>query len=92
MRLIRVSSKSDVKKVAGSIAKMFRENYIADVEIQAVGAAAVNQAVKSIAIAEEFLKEDSISLFFKVKFINVDFNGVKESGILFRVEANLVRD
>lgn len=92
MRLIRVSSKSDVKKVAGSIAKMFRENYIGDVHVQAVGAAAVNQAVKSIAIAEEFLKEDKLTLSFKAKFINVDFNGIKESGILFIIESSLLYD
>ena len=50
MDIIKVSSKSISQKVAGSIANSFREG-TKEVEVQTVGAGAVNQAIKAIAIA-----------------------------------------
>ena len=50
MDIIKVSSKSISQKVAGSIANSFREGSN-QVEIQTVGAGAVNQAIKAISIA-----------------------------------------
>lgn len=50
MDIIKVSSKSVSQKVAGSIANSFREG-ATGVEIQTVGAGAVNQAIKAISIA-----------------------------------------
>lgn len=82
---LKVSSKTDVKKLAGSIAKVIRNDSF--VEIQVIGAAAVNQAVKSIAIAEEYLKNDDaiLKISTNIKFIGVEFDGIKESAILFKV-------
>jgi len=48
MEVLRVSSKSEPKSVAGAIAAILRNGQL--VEINAIGAAAVNQAVKSIAV------------------------------------------
>lgn len=49
MEILKVSSKSNPSSVAGALANVFKEKTI--VEVQAVGAGAINQAVKAIAIA-----------------------------------------
>lgn len=49
METIKVSSKSNPNSVAGALANVFREK--GAVEIQAVGAGALNQAIKAVAIA-----------------------------------------
>ena len=54
METLKVSSKSNPSSVAGALANVFREK--GSVEIQAVGAGALNQAIKSVAIARGFLK------------------------------------
>ena len=53
MEILKVSSKSNPNSVAGALANVFREKGI--VEIQAVGAGALNQAIKAIAIARGFV-------------------------------------
>ena len=54
MDIIKVSSKSISQKVAGSIANSFREG-CTSVEVQTVGAGAVNQAIKAISIARGYV-------------------------------------
>lgn len=49
MEILKVSSKSNPNSVAGALANVFREK--GSVEIQAVGAGALNQAIKAVAIA-----------------------------------------
>lgn len=49
METIKVSSKSNSNSVAGALANVFREK--SSVEMQAIGAGALNQAIKAIAIA-----------------------------------------
>ena len=49
MEILKVSSKSNTNGVAGALANVFREKGV--VEIQAVGAGALNQAIKAVAIA-----------------------------------------
>lgn len=49
MEILKVSSKSNPNSVAGALANVFREKGV--VEIQAVGAGALNQAIKAVAIA-----------------------------------------
>lgn len=53
MEIIKVSSKSIPKKVAGMIANVFKESDT--LEVQAVGAGALNQAIKGIIIARGFI-------------------------------------
>ena len=53
METLKVSSKSNPSSVAGALANVFKEKSI--VEIQAVGAGAINQAIKAIAIARGFV-------------------------------------
>ena len=49
MEILKISSNSKPRSVAGAIAAILREGGC--VELQAIGASAVNQAIKSIAIA-----------------------------------------
>ena len=53
METLKVSSKSNPNSVAGALANVFRSD--GNVEIQAVGAGALNQAIKAVAIARGFL-------------------------------------
>lgn len=53
MEILKVSAESSPKAVAGALSAVFREN--GRVEVQAVGAGAVNQAVKAIAIARGYV-------------------------------------
>lgn len=87
---LKVSSKSDVKKVAGAIAKSVRnrnkngkENE--EISIQAIGAGAVNQTVKSIGIAREYLNPEGFDISTTINFTNVEFNGNKETAIKFNI-------
>ncbi|HUY11888.1 MAG TPA: stage V sporulation protein S, partial [Candidatus Dormibacteraeota bacterium] len=66
---LKVSAKSNPNAVAGAIAAALRQRE--RVEVQAVGAAAVNQAVKAIAIARSYLKHDAIDLTGVPSFISV---------------------
>lgn len=83
---LKVSSKSDVKKVAGAIAKSVRnrkENE--EITIQAIGAGAVNQTVKSIGIAREYLNPEGFDISTSINFIDVDFGEIKETAIKFTI-------
>ena len=60
MEVLRVSANSSPSSVAGAIASVMRTS--GEVEVQAVGAGAVNQAVKSIAIARGYLAPVGIDL------------------------------
>lgn len=61
MDIIKVSSKSISQKVAGSIANSFREG-AKEVEIQTVGAGAINQAIKAVAIARGYVAPLGLNL------------------------------
>lgn len=83
---LKVSSKSNVKKVAGAIAKSVRnrkENE--EISIQAIGAGAVNQTVKSIGIAREYLNPEGFDISTTINFTDVEFNGEKETAIKFNI-------
>jgi stage V sporulation protein S len=71
---IRVSANSRPSLVAGSIAKAIRAHQTA--EMQAIGAPAVHQAVKALAIAVTYLRKDGISIGFVPEFNS----GVVEGG------------
>ena len=60
MEILKVSSKSNPSKVAGAIANIFREENTC--ELQAIGAGALNQAIKAIAIARGFVSPSGYNL------------------------------
>lgn len=83
MALLKVSADSKPKSVAGAIAAVVRENET--VEIQAVGAAAVNQAVKAIAIARGYVAPNGIDLVCVPAFADIQIDGEQRTAIRFLV-------
>ena len=84
MEILKVSSRSVPNSVAGAIAGVVREN--GAVEIQAVGAGAANQAIKSIAIARGYLAPVGIDIICIPAFVNVTIHGVDRTAIKMIVE------
>lgn len=82
--IIKVSAKSRSTAVAGAIAGVMREYAYA--EVQAIGAGAVNQAVKALAIARGYLERDEIDIVFVPYFTEVDIDGQERTAVRFRVE------
>ena len=69
MDVIKVSALSRTSAVAGAIAGVIREHKHA--EVQAIGAGAVNQAVKALALATGYLKADGINVACVPEFADV---------------------
>ena len=84
METLRVSSKSEPKSVAGAIAAILRNGD--DVEINAIGAAAVNQVVKSIAVARGYVAPNGIDLICIPAFLQIDVEGTEKTSIKFLVQ------
>jgi stage V sporulation protein S len=84
MNVIKVSAGSRTSAVAGAIAGMVREHHRA--EVQAIGAGAVNQAVKATAIARGYLLEDGIDVVCLPEFTTVDIEGKERTAVRLVVE------
>ncbi len=82
--IIKVSAKSRSTAVAGAIAAVMRERHFA--EVQAIGAGAVNQAVKALAIARTYLEQDNIDIICIPSFKEVDIEGNERTAVRFTVE------
>lgn len=85
MEILKVSSKSAPNSVAGAIAGVIREHN--SVEIQSVGASAVNQAIKAIAIARGYLAPTGVELVCIPAFVNVVIDGEDRTAVKLIVEA-----
>ncbi len=79
MQTLRVSAKSKPNTVAGAIAGVIREE--GEVEVQTVGAAALNQAVKAIAIARGFVIASGIDLVCVPSFSDIEIDGNERTAI-----------
>ncbi len=79
MEVLKVSSRSSPNSVAGAIAGVIRENK--SVEIQAVGAGAANQAIKSVAIARGYLAPIGIDLICIPAFTSIQIDGEDRTAI-----------
>ena len=84
MDIIKVRGTSRTSAVAGAIAGIFRENKLA--EVQAIGASAVNQSVKALALARSYLAQDGIDVVFISEFVDVEIDGKVRTAIKFTVE------
>jgi stage V sporulation protein S len=84
MNIIKVSGTSRTSAVAGAIAGVFRENKRA--EVQAIGAIAVNQAVKALALARGYLREDGYHIVILPEFVDVEIDDKIRTAIKFVVE------
>ena len=85
MNVLRVSATSPVRALAGCIAGVVREQSRA--EMQAIGAAAVNQAIKAVAIAREFLVHDGLDIVLIPSFTQLMIGDQEKSALRLVVEA-----
>ena len=84
MEMLKVSSKSNPNSVAGAIANIFRER--GNVEIQAVGAGALNQAIKAVAIARGFVAPTGKNLVCIPAFQDIAIDGEERTAIKLIVQ------
>lgn len=84
VHFLKVSSKSSPASVAGAIAGMIKDGRL--VLMQAVGAGAVNQAVKAIAISRGFLSPVGIEIACVPSFADIEISGEIRTAIRFLVE------
>ena len=80
-KTFKVSSYSKVKALSGAIAKSLAEDY--DVRLDAVGAGALNQAVKAVAAAKQMT---DIPFLSDIDFFDVSINGEQKSGIKITIK------
>jgi stage V sporulation protein S len=83
VEMLRVSSSSKPKAVAGALSAVVRSN--GNAELQAVGAGAVNQAVKAIAIARGYVAPNGIDLVAIPAFVEIDIDGEERTAIKFLI-------
>ena len=84
MEILKVSAKSNPISVAGALAGVLREK--GGAEIQAIGAGALNQAIKSIAIARGFVAPGGIDLVCVPAFTDIEIEGEERTAIKLIVE------
>ncbi|MBE7010949.1 MAG: stage V sporulation protein S [Ruminococcaceae bacterium] len=84
MEALKVSTKSNPNSVAGALAGVIRENGRA--EIQTVGAGALNQSIKAIAIARGFLAPSGTDLICIPSFSEVEIGGEARTAIKLIIE------
>lgn len=85
MEVLKVSSQSKPKSVAGAVAAALREESV--VQLQVIGAGAVNQAVKAIAISRGFIAPNGIDLIVIPAFCETSINGEDKTAIKFIIES-----
>jgi len=89
MDVIRVAATSRSTAVAGAIAGVMREKE--QVNVQAIGAGAVNQAVKAITIARGYLEQDEIDIICVPSFIEVQIDNQERTAVRILVEKREAR-
>lgn len=84
MEVIKVSAHSRSTAVAGAIAGVMRD--FRHAEVQAIGASAVNQAIKAIAIARNYLLLDGIIITCYPEFVEIDIEGKERTAVKLIIE------
>lgn len=79
MEALKISAKSNPSSVAGALASLLKEQN--KVEMQAIGAGALNQAVKAVAIARGFVAPMGKDLVCIPAFVEVEVEGQDRTGI-----------
>lgn len=87
MNTIKVAANSRTALVAGAVAGVYRENGSA--EIQAIGAGAVNQAIKAVIIAKGYLADEGKPIVFIPTFVEVEIDGALRTAVRLSVEPKL---
>ncbi len=84
MEVLKVSAKSNPNSVAGALAGVLRER--GGAESQAVGAGALNQAVKAVAIARGFVAPSGVDLICIPAFTDIEIDGQERTAMKLIVE------
>ena len=84
MEVLKVSTKSNPNSVTGALAGVLRESGTA--ELQAIGAGALNQAIKAVAIARGFVAPHGIDLICIPAFADIQIDGQERTAIKLIVE------
>jgi stage V sporulation protein S len=84
MDLLKVSARSSPNSVAGAIAGILRER--GEVTVQVIGAGALNQAVKAIAIARSFVAGEGIDPVCVPSFQDIDIEGESRTAMRLFIE------
>jgi len=84
VEVLKVSSRSSPNSVAGALAGVLRQSGV--VEVQVVGAGALNQAIKAIAIARGFVAPSNVDLVCIPTFAEIEIDGQDRTAIRLRVE------
>lgn len=84
MNIIRVAATSRSTAVAGAIAGVMRERE--NVDVQAIGAGAVNQAIKAVTIARGYLELDGIDIICVPAFVEVMIDGQERTAVRLTIE------
>ena len=84
METLKVSSKSNPNSVAGAMAGAVRER--GSVDVQVIGAGALNQAIKAVAIARGFVAPSNIDLVCIPTFADIEIDGQSRTAIRLAVE------
>jgi stage V sporulation protein S len=88
METVRVSGQSRPNSVAGAIAALLRLH--AEVEVQAIGAVAVNQAAKAIAISRSYLASDNLDLTCVPAFVKLELESEERTALKFICKAHKI--
>ena len=83
MENLRVGGGSKPTSVAGAISAVIRNDR--QVQVQAIGAQAVNQAVKAIAIARNYLEDDGLDIVCQPSFLKLMLKDEERTAILFLI-------
>ncbi len=84
METLKVSTRSNPNSVAGAMAGVIRQSGI--VEVQVVGAGALNQAIKAVAIARGYVAASGIDLVCVPTFADIVIEGERRTAIRLSIE------
>jgi stage V sporulation protein S len=84
LEIFKVSATSKPVALAGAIAGVVRTQH--ELEVHAIGAGAINQAIKAIAISRGYVAPSGLDLVCIPSFINISINGEERTGIRLVVE------
>lgn len=87
MEILKVSAKSSPNSVAGALVGVMRENGYREIELQAIGAGAINQAIKAVAIARGFVAPHGVDLVCIPAFTDIEIDGQERTAIKLIVVA-----
>ena len=84
VEVLKVSSRSNPNAVAGAMAGVIRQ--AGTVEVQIVGAGALNQAIKALAIARGYVAEAGIDLVCAPTFADIEIDGERRTAIRLHID------